>query len=461
MDLAGEVHHARKAGQGDLAFVIVVAKGNPQLVGDRPLLHAADEQVHVFLLKEAGKLQRVGVVDQHRALVAKLAQPLVVVAIAGLRTGQHGLHSQGPQGADEGERLERPAHIDRPAAAFEVCAAAPQFGHDGGNLAANQFLGPRAHRRVGEEIGHVVEGLGHVLDAKVRNANERDAIFLLHRLCQVDHRAGALHDVQLRAVGPADGVDASVAGERGDNVDADPPVIIADHPGFAGEIEIAEDVDASRADVVGRPGSNEPGQAVAGRPIAVLLRAAEALAMDGQGGNALLRLDPPANLLDVVADQADETGGIDERRAGMIAVDQLAQRRIELLLAAVDHVALAKVGRETHAVQFRSGGERAADVPGVRRAARRAVDEVQRVGDRIEDDARAAEDARPLAYRSRQALLFAGHGERLRAFLVDLRFAGLEDVDHEQGTRDWEMERAPLAVSRGALARFGIGKGFT
>ena len=49
----------------------------------------------------------------------------------------------------------------------------------------------------------------------------------------------------------------------------------------------------------------------------------------------------------------------------------------------------------------------------------------------IEDHARSAEHARPLADRAGQARLLAGHGERLGAGLVDLRFAGFEDGKHE------------------------------
>ena len=135
----------------------------------------------------------------------------------------------------------------------------------------------------------------------------------------------------------------------------------------------------------------------------------------------LLGLDAAADRGHVVADQADDAGGVDEGGLGLVVVDQLDQRRVELLLAAVDHVRLAQVGGKAQAVQFRPGGERAADVPGVGRAADRAVDQVHGVGDRIEHHARAAEHARPLADRAGQALLLAGHGERLGARLVDLR----------------------------------------
>ena len=75
-------------------------------------------------------------------------------------------------------------------------------------------------------------------------------------------------------------------------------------------------------------------------------------------------------------------------------------------------------------MQFRAGGQCPADIPGVGRAADRAVDQVHGVGDRVEHDARAAEHAGPLADRPGQAVLFAFHLERLRrspTFAMDLR----------------------------------------
>ena len=157
---------------------------------------------------------------------------------------------------------------------------------------ANQFPAPLGNARVVEEFRHVVQRLGHILDAKVGNPQERDAVTLLHGLGQVDHRAGALHDVEAGAVGAADGFDAAVAGDGGDNLDADALVVIADHPGFAGQIEIAEDVDARLADAVGGTGADECGQAVAGRAVAVLLRAAKAFASGSTARGCLVRTRP-------------------------------------------------------------------------------------------------------------------------------------------------------------------------
>ena len=140
--------------------------------------------------------------------------------------------------------------------------------------------------------------------------------------------------------------------------------------------------------------------------------------------------DLAADGLDVVADQADDAGAVDEGRLGLVVVDQLAQGLVELGLAAEDDVLLAEVGGEAQAVELRSRRERAADVPGVGRAADRAVDQVDGVGDGVEDHPRAAEDAGALADRAGHAVLLAGHRERLLAGAVDLGFAGVENVAH-------------------------------
>ena len=54
MHLAGEIDHPLETGQGLFPLVVVVAEADAQLVGDGPLLHAADEQVDLLLLDEIG-----------------------------------------------------------------------------------------------------------------------------------------------------------------------------------------------------------------------------------------------------------------------------------------------------------------------------------------------------------------------------------------------------------------------
>ena len=171
--------------------------------------------------------------------------------------------------------------------------------------------------------------------------------------------------------------------------------------------------------------------AVAGRAVAVLLRALEAFGVDGQHGDAFLRRHAAADGLHVVADHAHDAGRVDEGRLGLVVVDQFDERLVELLRAAEDHVLLLQVGGEAQPVQFRARGERAADVPGVGRAADRAVDEVHGVGDRVEHHPRSAEDARPLAHRAGQARLVRRPCRTAAApFSWTCGLASFEDFDH-------------------------------
>ena len=254
--------------------------------------------------------------------------------------------------------------------------------------------------------------------------------FCFHVLGQADHRAGALHDVQGGPVGAANVVHPAVAGDRGHHLDADPLVVVADDPRFAGQVEIAEDVDALLADAGGRARAHERADGVARRAVAVLLRPLEAFRVDGQHGDAFLRGHAAADGLDIVADHADDARRIDEGRFRPVVVDQFDQRLVQLLRPAEDHVLLLQVGAEAQPMQFRARGERSANVPRVGRAADRAMHDVQGVGDRVQHHPRAAEDARPLAHGPGQAGLVAGHVERPLALLMHLVLASFEDFDH-------------------------------
>ena len=181
---------------------------------------------------------------------------------------------------------------------------------------------------------------------------------------------------------------------------------------------------------VRRAGADQLEQGRTGRLIAVLLRAFEALGVDRQHRQALLGGHAPADGLDIIADHSDDAGRVHERGFGLIAIDQLDQRLVQLGLAAVDHVLFAQVRREAHAVQFGAGRQRAADVPGVSGTADRAVDQVQRIGHGVQHHARAAEHAGPLADRPGHALLFAIHRKRRSAVAMDLGSAFFQQGDH-------------------------------
>src|SRR5208283_3129889 len=69
MDLPAEIEHTRKPRKGNLALMIMIAKGHAHLIGNRPFFHAADEQIRLLLYHELGQLQWVGVVNDNGALV--------------------------------------------------------------------------------------------------------------------------------------------------------------------------------------------------------------------------------------------------------------------------------------------------------------------------------------------------------------------------------------------------------
>ena len=73
MHLAREIDHALKARQGFFALVVVIAEPHAELVGDGPLLHAADEQIDLLLLEKSRQFQRIGIIHDDRARIAQFA----------------------------------------------------------------------------------------------------------------------------------------------------------------------------------------------------------------------------------------------------------------------------------------------------------------------------------------------------------------------------------------------------
>ena len=144
------------------------------------------------------------------------------------------------------------------------------------------------HRRVVEEPGHVVEGLGHVLDAEVGDPEEGDAVSFLHHLGQVHGGPGALDHVERGAVGAADIVHPAVAGDVGHHLDAHALEVVPDDPDLAGQVEVAEDVDACGADAGGVAGADQLEHGLAGGVVAGLLVALEPFGLDRQHRDALL-----------------------------------------------------------------------------------------------------------------------------------------------------------------------------
>ena len=202
---------------------------------------------------------------------------------------------------------------------------------------------------------------------------------------------------------------ARIAGDARDDLDAHALVVVAQNPRFAGEVEFAKNVDAVRADAGDVARANEFVNRLARGAVAVLFRAFETFGMNAENGNAGLLGNPFADGAHVIADESDDAGRVDERGFGLVMRDKFEQRGFELFLAAEDHVHFLQVGGKTVAMQLRSARQRAANVPGVSCAANRPVDDVQRVGDRIQHHARTAEHAGALADGAGGAGLAARH----------------------------------------------------
>jgi hypothetical protein len=147
-------------------------------------------------------------------------QFLVILLGAGLGAHHDHLHAQKAEGLDQGEGLERPAHVDGGLLAGPDPGGIPAAGHERRQLFPDQLLGAGHHAGVLEKPGHVVEGLGHVLDPEIGDPQARGAVFSFHHQGQVHGGPGALDHVQGGAVGPADISHPAVAGDVGHHLDA-------------------------------------------------------------------------------------------------------------------------------------------------------------------------------------------------------------------------------------------------
>ena len=114
---------------------------------------------------------------------------------------------------------------------------------DARDFAAHEGLGAREDARVAEELRRFVERRGGVFQAEEGDAAHGNFVVALQELGQMGHGAGTLDQIQLGAVAAAQVVHAAITGNRGDDLDADFLEIPPDEPGFAGDVEIAQDVD--------------------------------------------------------------------------------------------------------------------------------------------------------------------------------------------------------------------------
>ncbi len=106
----------------------------------------------------------------------------------------------------------------------------------------------------------------------------------------------------------------------------------------------------------------------------------------------------------------DDAGRVHEDRGGVVLLHDLVDAGGEFLLAAEDHVPLFHVGREAVPVHLGAARQAPPDVPRVGGAADGAVDEVDRIRDRVQDHPGPAEDAGPLADGAGKAVVSAVDG---------------------------------------------------
>jgi hypothetical protein len=196
------------------------------------------------------------------------------------------------------------------------------------------------------------------------------------------------------------------------------------------DIEVAQDVDTQTGNAIYVAFPYQTVECVASRLIAGLLGPGESGRFHGDDRNSLLPRHTFADGPDVVADETGDAGGVHERRLGRILVNQFEERVIQFLLTAVDDILFLEVGRETDAVEFRSGGKRTANVPRVGRAPDGTMHQMKRVGDRVKDDPRPAEDAAALAHRPGHAFAVAIQAPGFGSLPVDLMTTFLQQRGH-------------------------------
>ena len=111
-------------------------------------------------------------------------------------------------------------------------------------------------------ISHVIEGLGHVLHAKIGDAHGRDAILLFHHGGEIHGGAGTLHDIESRAMGPLQIRHPTITGDIGHHLHTYAGKIVADHPDLTGQVEVAKDIDRKRGDGGGVTSTDEAGHGI-------------------------------------------------------------------------------------------------------------------------------------------------------------------------------------------------------
>jgi hypothetical protein len=260
---------------------------------------------------------------------------------------------------------------------------------------------PAAPRQHGRELAQCVGG---VADAVEGSLKVRDAVALLHLSGERDHRLTTHHHVDSRPVGAGDVVIAPVAGDRGENTNAEPIEQRPDLPQLAGDVVFANQVDVVRGGGLRLSCADHViQQRLAGELVAEILGAGEAWRHDRDHGCGEALGGSGTDRIHIVANQRRHAGHVDEHRRRSMALDDLLDRVKQLLLAAVDHVQLGHISRHAEAIELRAAGERVSAVPAVALAGDRPVHQVRRIGDRLQRDLGAVECAAASGRSGRQA----------------------------------------------------------
>ena len=187
-------------------------------------------------------------------------------------------------------------------------------------------------------------------------------------------------------------------------------------PQLARHIVFADDIDVVGRGVFGFLGSDDVvEQRLARELVADRLRADKARHIHRNAGCSELLRRLLADRFDVVAGHGRNAGLIHEDRRRIVFLDDFLDGPPQALLAAEDHILLAHVGGEAHAVELRAGGAAVAVVPGMAFAGDGAVHEVRDIGDGLERDFRAVERA-----AARRAARLQWLGAAFLAFLLGL-----------------------------------------
>ncbi len=145
-------------------------------------------------------------------------------------------------------------------------------------------------------------------------------------------------------MGPHDVFDASIPGDIRNGLDAHFFEVVPNDPQLAGQVEVPEDIDAQGRDVRDIARSDQPEERFAGGAVPLALVAFEPLGLNRNDRDFLFRANAPANPLQVVSNDPDDAGRIDECRLRIMALYEFGECTIELVFAPENDVPFLEVG---------------------------------------------------------------------------------------------------------------------